>query len=187
MPPVDHITALLIECGSPPNLLKSYYYMYKSFHMYSSESRVPRGCFFALQVTALLTSCIHPSPVFSPWWKATLLTSLLKIRIVSIPSPCALWWNTWFLTWQVKHVTPSSTNDHSPHLDADPRPRPSKMPCGHSMNGRNLIVCIDGTSNQFGEKVCVWGQWIVPDGFLLMFLKKQWKRTQMWSNYITSS
>ena len=38
------------------------------------------------------------------------------------------------------------------------------------MNGRNLIVCIDGTSNQFGEKVCDWG----PAGGLLnlMFLKK---------------
>ncbi|KIK04380.1 hypothetical protein K443DRAFT_4683 [Laccaria amethystina LaAM-08-1] len=26
------------------------------------------------------------------------------------------------------------------------------MPCGHKLNGRNLIVCIDGASNQFGEK-----------------------------------
>ncbi|RXW13019.1 hypothetical protein EST38_g12835 [Candolleomyces aberdarensis] len=26
------------------------------------------------------------------------------------------------------------------------------MPCGHMMGGRNLIVCIDGTANQFGEK-----------------------------------
>ncbi|KAJ3507945.1 hypothetical protein NLJ89_g6019 [Agrocybe chaxingu] len=26
------------------------------------------------------------------------------------------------------------------------------MPCGHAMGGRNLIVCIDGTSNQFGDK-----------------------------------
>ncbi|KAF9526328.1 WD40-repeat-containing domain protein [Crepidotus variabilis] len=26
------------------------------------------------------------------------------------------------------------------------------MRCGHFRNGRNLVVCIDGTSNQFGEK-----------------------------------
>ncbi|KAJ3500631.1 hypothetical protein NLJ89_g9708 [Agrocybe chaxingu] len=25
------------------------------------------------------------------------------------------------------------------------------MPCGHKMNGRNLIVCIDSTANQFGD------------------------------------
>ena len=29
------------------------------------------------------------------------------------------------------------------------------MPCGHKLNARNLIVCIDGTSNQFGDKVSV--------------------------------
>ena len=29
------------------------------------------------------------------------------------------------------------------------------MPCGHKFNARNLIVCIDGTSHQFGEKVSV--------------------------------
>ena len=33
------------------------------------------------------------------------------------------------------------------------------MPCGHNMNGRNLIVCIDGTSNQFGAKVCRFRSW----------------------------
>ena len=27
--------------------------------------------------------------------------------------------------------------------------------CQHEIGGRNLIVCIDGTANQFGEKVCV--------------------------------
>ncbi|KIJ94689.1 hypothetical protein K443DRAFT_351189 [Laccaria amethystina LaAM-08-1] len=26
------------------------------------------------------------------------------------------------------------------------------MPCGHKLNARNLIVCIDGASNQFGDK-----------------------------------
>ncbi|KAJ2920109.1 hypothetical protein MD484_g249, partial [Candolleomyces efflorescens] len=26
------------------------------------------------------------------------------------------------------------------------------MPCGHKKGGRNLIVCIDGTANQFGDK-----------------------------------
>ncbi|CAA7268959.1 unnamed protein product [Cyclocybe aegerita] len=32
-------------------------------------------------------------------------------------------------------------------------PQPTeKMPCGHTKGGRNLIVCIDGTSNQFGDK-----------------------------------
>ena len=35
------------------------------------------------------------------------------------------------------------------------KPDTSLMPCDHSigMDGRNLIVCIDGTSNQFGPKV----------------------------------
>ncbi|KAJ2936117.1 hypothetical protein H1R20_g982, partial [Candolleomyces eurysporus] len=36
------------------------------------------------------------------------------------------------------------------------RSRPKRelktMPCGHQMGGRNLIVCIDGTANQFGKK-----------------------------------
>jgi hypothetical protein len=32
------------------------------------------------------------------------------------------------------------------------------MPCGHKPQGRNLIVCIDGTLNQFGEKVCRCGR-----------------------------
>ena len=27
------------------------------------------------------------------------------------------------------------------------------MPCCHKKGGRNLIVCIDGTANQFGDKV----------------------------------
>jgi len=25
--------------------------------------------------------------------------------------------------------------------------------CDHTKDGRNLVVCIDGTSNQFGDKV----------------------------------
>ncbi|KAJ2924584.1 hypothetical protein H1R20_g12518, partial [Candolleomyces eurysporus] len=37
--------------------------------------------------------------------------------------------------------------EHSP-----PKPELKTMPCGHKMNGRNLIVCIDGTANQFGDK-----------------------------------
>lgn len=38
-------------------------------------------------------------------------------------------------------------------LDQLSRPA-EKNPCGCSnKRGRNLIVCIDGTSNQFGEKV----------------------------------
>ncbi|RXW12342.1 hypothetical protein EST38_g13512, partial [Candolleomyces aberdarensis] len=37
--------------------------------------------------------------------------------------------------------------EHSP-----PKPELKTMPCGHKMGGRNLIVCIDGTANQFGEK-----------------------------------
>jgi hypothetical protein len=51
-------------------------------------------------------------------------------------------------------------------VPADERPPPTnpetqlvpdepEMPCGHKINSRNLIVCIDGTSNQFGDKVCV--------------------------------
>ena len=35
----------------------------------------------------------------------------------------------------------------SPHSNTEPKP------CSHGTNGRNLIVCIDGTANQFGEKV----------------------------------
>ncbi|KAJ2935860.1 hypothetical protein H1R20_g1235, partial [Candolleomyces eurysporus] len=37
--------------------------------------------------------------------------------------------------------------EHSP-----PKPQLKIMVCGHKMGGRNLIVCIDGTANQFGEK-----------------------------------
>lgn len=42
------------------------------------------------------------------------------------------------------------------------KPKPSsdrtKMPgCNHAVGSRNLIVCIDGTANQFGDKVRVWG------------------------------
>jgi hypothetical protein len=41
-----------------------------------------------------------------------------------------------------------------PLSDPEPKLAPDmQMPCNHSMNGRNLIVCIDGTSNQFGKKV----------------------------------
>ena len=29
------------------------------------------------------------------------------------------------------------------------------MPCGHNLNARNLVVCIDGSSNKFGDKVSV--------------------------------
>ena len=53
--------------------------------------------------------------------------------------------------------------DHSTHheksLNDNPNDVPKRtpdilpMPCGHQMNGRNLIVCIDGTANQFGTKV----------------------------------
>ena len=35
----------------------------------------------------------------------------------------------------------------------------ANMPCGHRMGSRNLVVCIDGTSNQFGTKVCF--EWFV--------------------------
>ena len=30
-----------------------------------------------------------------------------------------------------------------------------QMPCGHKINGRNLVICIDGAFNQFGQKVCI--------------------------------
>jgi len=56
------------------------------------------------------------------------------------------------LTPQLPHTTMASapTNaDRSPRSDAE-----SKL-CSHGMNARNLIVCIDGTANQFGEKVRV--------------------------------
>ena len=44
----------------------------------------------------------------------------------------------------------SSPESPSPSTGRDPR-----VPCPHenSGGGRNLIVCIDGTANQFGEKV----------------------------------
>lgn len=36
-----------------------------------------------------------------------------------------------------------------------PPPEKRDMPCGcHKADSRNLIVCIDGTANQFGDKVC---------------------------------
>jgi len=41
------------------------------------------------------------------------------------------------------------TNERSTRSAAKPKQ------CTHGMNSRNLIVCIDGTGNQFGEKVCV--------------------------------
>ena len=31
--------------------------------------------------------------------------------------------------------------------------------CHHKMNGRNLVVCIDGTSNQFGKVVSDFENW----------------------------
>jgi uncharacterized protein (DUF2235 family) len=47
------------------------------------------------------------------------------------------------------------THNHSAPSNAE---RDAKldlgMPCGHKLNGRNLVVCIDGTANQFGNKVC---------------------------------
>ena len=48
--------------------------------------------------------------------------------------------------------------DHLPpgvNLNSNTPPDEPCMPCGHKSNARNLIVCIDGTSNQFGEKVSV--------------------------------
>jgi uncharacterized protein (DUF2235 family) len=51
-----------------------------------------------------------------------------------------------------KHAISSSANYRPPRSDADPRFTPYEMPCGHKMNSRNLVVCIDGTSNQFGAK-----------------------------------
>ena len=48
--------------------------------------------------------------------------------------------------------------DHLPpgaNLNSNTPPDEPCMPCGHNSNARNLIVCIDGTSNQFGEKVSV--------------------------------
>ena len=51
---------------------------------------------------------------------------------------------------------------HSPQSNAE-RNRvnaklDSEMPCGHKMNGRNLVVCIDGTANQFGNMVCAFSK-----------------------------
>ncbi|KIM35805.1 hypothetical protein M413DRAFT_32263 [Hebeloma cylindrosporum] len=37
------------------------------------------------------------------------------------------------------------TDDRLPHSDAS-------KPCSHGIDSRNLIVCIDGTANQFGDK-----------------------------------
>ncbi|KAJ2920033.1 hypothetical protein MD484_g254, partial [Candolleomyces efflorescens] len=55
------------------------------------------------------------------------------------------------------------SNNHVEGLDSNcrcgwcPKHSPGKhkmekMPCGHMKGGRNLIICIDGTANQFGEK-----------------------------------
>ncbi|RXW15241.1 hypothetical protein EST38_g10613 [Candolleomyces aberdarensis] len=41
---------------------------------------------------------------------------------------------------------------HCCRKHSTPRPKLKTMPCGHKMGGRNLIVCIDGTANQFGDK-----------------------------------
>ncbi|KAJ3507944.1 hypothetical protein NLJ89_g6020 [Agrocybe chaxingu] len=38
-----------------------------------------------------------------------------------------------------------------PGATSTSQPEAKKMPCGHTMGGRNLIVCIDGTANQFGD------------------------------------
>ena len=44
--------------------------------------------------------------------------------------------------------------DHlSPGIDPYFKSESSYVPCGHDLNARNLIVCIDGMLNQFGEKV----------------------------------
>ncbi|KDR70478.1 hypothetical protein GALMADRAFT_76068 [Galerina marginata CBS 339.88] len=42
---------------------------------------------------------------------------------------------------------PRGSSSRSPHSAAECKP------CQHSKDGRNLVVCIDGTANQFGEKV----------------------------------
>src|SRR5271155_4417515 len=58
---------------------------------------------------------------------------------------------------QVKEHAANDVPNRSPHLNTECdylNIKVELMPCGHQMNGRNLIVCIDGTSNQFGERVC---------------------------------
>ncbi|RXW16281.1 hypothetical protein EST38_g9576 [Candolleomyces aberdarensis] len=41
---------------------------------------------------------------------------------------------------------------HCCPVHTPPKPQLKTMPCGHKKGGRNLIVCIDGTANQFGKK-----------------------------------
>jgi hypothetical protein len=41
-----------------------------------------------------------------------------------------------------------------PPLEPKPEVKVEMFACGHRKGGRNLIVCIDGTANQFGSKVC---------------------------------
>ncbi|KAF8907888.1 quinon protein alcohol dehydrogenase-like superfamily [Gymnopilus junonius] len=47
---------------------------------------------------------------------------------------------------------PQISNSESSNSDQPGVPRNLTTSCGHSMSGRNLVVCIDGTSNQFGEQ-----------------------------------
>ncbi|KAJ2912081.1 hypothetical protein MD484_g8331, partial [Candolleomyces efflorescens] len=60
---------------------------------------------------------------------------------------------------QLKDKGAKDAKDAKPcycHCPTHPKPKPEpdakKMTCGHTMGGRNLVVCIDGTANQFGKK-----------------------------------
>ncbi|KAF9524055.1 hypothetical protein CPB83DRAFT_898202 [Crepidotus variabilis] len=48
--------------------------------------------------------------------------------------------------------TDSRQDDQSPPPPVPSRPKKERMACGHYRNGRNLIVCIDGTANKSGMK-----------------------------------
>ncbi|CAA7270820.1 unnamed protein product [Cyclocybe aegerita] len=51
-----------------------------------------------------------------------------------------------------ERIVGSDSSSFPPHVSgAASRPDANVMPCGHKMNGRNLIVCIDSTANQFGD------------------------------------
>jgi hypothetical protein len=42
-----------------------------------------------------------------------------------------------------------------PDAPTPPSESIKRCPCSRSRNTRNLVVCIDGTSNKFGKQVCI--------------------------------
>ena len=85
------------------------------------------------------------------------MTRMVNIlpRIVSIPLTFGQQLN--YQSVDDENRNANFTDHRPPGVDLNSKTAPDElcMPCNHKLNARNLIVCIDGTSNQFGKKVSV--------------------------------